>query len=193
MQRSSRWVLVPTLLIALLGGCEAAIEPAAETAQHVPSAPSLELIDGEYEPVEAAISEDAVDLEVSRLIDSDGGSLHLAGHSLQIPAGAVAQPTLFTMTVLTNGYVEVELRAIEADPFGEDFDVGESGFGDKTVALTLSYAGAKNVDEPGSLVILRMPEDENGTAQPLDVVVDTERRTVTAQLDHFSKYCLASS
>ena len=54
-----------------------------------------------------------VEQTVALLLGSDGGILALLGHILEVPAGAVSEPTLFSMTVLQNGYVEVELTAAE--------------------------------------------------------------------------------
>lgn len=178
---------VPALFIAALAGCDAATDPAVQP----PTEAALTLEQGGYTLVEGRLPAELESLDRSRLIGPDGGSIHLAGHAIEVPAGAVDEPTLFTMTVLANGHVEVELTAVVTDVLGETVDVGEAGFGEKSVALTLSYASAEDVDSPDDLLILRVLDD--GVVEPLDVVVDSERRTVTARLDHFSRYCLASN
>lgn len=176
-----------TLLIAALGGCERPADPSA-----VPSTgPAFSQNVADYVLIEGAIPSSILDLEVSKLIGPDGGSLSLAGHSIDVPAGAVDGVTLFTLTLLTNGYVEVELSAVLNGLLGGLLDVGEEGFGEETVALTLTYAWATNVEDPGDLVILRMLED--GKVEPLATTVDETGKTVTAELEHFSRYCMASN
>ena len=127
-------------------------------------------------------------LYVSRLIGVSGGSLQLAGHSLSVSAGAVSTPTVFLMVVLPDGRVEVELLALASSLFGV-VDVGEQGFA-APVTLSLSYAAATNVDDASRLTILHLRED--GTAEAIPGTVDAASQTVTARLEHFSKYCMAS-
>jgi hypothetical protein len=128
--------------------------------------------------------------KTAAVIGAAGGSLSLLGHTVTVPAGAVGAPTLFSLLQLPNGYIEVEVLALVFDPLSGLRDVGSHGFLDgKTVGLTLSYAGATNVSDPSRLLILRMLP--NGTVQPLPSVVDTTAQTVTVQLEHFSRYCMA--
>lgn len=187
MRHPMRWVLGLAAILAVATGCEPATAPRLAE----PSGPALSLESSDYRLIESPIPEGLPSIEVSKLIGLTGGALHLAGHSIQVPAGAVSLPTLFTMRLVTNGYVEVELTAVVSSISGDVIDVGENGFGSSTVALTLSYASATNVGDPDDLLILRMLED--GKVEALDVVVDASGKRVTAQLDHFSRYCLASN
>lgn len=187
MNAPSRYIALAGLFALVLAGCEPASEPAVS---HL-TGPSLDLSATGYHLIEGSPPAQAPEIEVSRLIGVDGGTVHLAGHSIAVPRGAVTAPTVFTMRLVTAGYVEVELDAVVTDALGGPVDVGGNGFGGSTVALTLSYAAAKNVDDPSDLLVIRMLDD--GGIEPLDVVVDQKARTVTAQLDHFSKYCLASN
>lgn len=176
-----------TLLLAAFGGCERPAEQAS-----VPVAgPSFSQSASDYVLIEGTVPSSLLELEVSEIIGSGGGSLALGGHAIEVPAGAVDEPTLFTMTLLTSGYVEVELSAVVDGLLGGVLDVGAEGFGDETVALTMTYDWATNVDDPGDLLILRMRDD--GTVEPLPVVLDREARTITARLEHFSRYCMASN
>ena len=120
-----------------------------------------------------------------------GGSLEVVGHKLTVPPGAVSAPTLFAMTRLPNGRIMVNLLAVQSDLLGNVFNAGALGF-DKPVTVELTYSRATNVTRPQDLVILRM--NPKGTGYPHEVmpsVVDESRRTVRAQLDHFSGYCMA--
>jgi hypothetical protein len=127
---------------------------------------------------------------LAKLLGSDGGVLALLNHVLTVPAGAVDEPTLFSMTVLQSGYVEVELTATPKSLLSRLFfwrKVEEVNF-NVPVDLSLSYAKATNVTDPSRLKIMRVKPD--GRHEILPSVVDTENKTVTAELDHFSRYCL---
>ena len=96
-------------------------------------------------------------------------------------------PTVFLLVVLPSGRVEVELQALVSNLFGV-LSIGEQGFA-RPVSLSLSYAWASGVDDPQALKILHL-RDEGG-AEPLSTRVDPVGRTVTAELEHFSRYCMA--
>ena len=180
----SRFLVCAIVLVsaACEGGPRQISEPSA--------VPTLNQSAGEYVLVEGRIPDHIADFDASQLIGPEGGALHLAGHRIEVPAGAVSDLTLFTITVVTNGYVEVELTAVLSGLLGV-LDVGESGFGDKTVKLTLTYAWAESVSDPSKLVILRMHED--GTAEALPTTLNATGKTVSAELDHFSRYAMASN
>lgn len=186
----SAWIraALGTLILATFGACE---RPSGPTAVPAVTGPSLSQSVADYVLIEGTVPSSILDLEVSELIGSAGGSLSLGGHSIDVPAGAVDELTLFTMTLLTNGYVEVELSAAVDGLLGGLPDVGAEGFGEETVALTMTYDWATNVDDPDDLLVLRMNDD--GTVEPLPVLLDRDARTVTAQLEHFSRYCMASN
>ena len=112
------------------------------------------------------------------------------GHSLVVPAGAVSTPTLFTMTLPRLGYVEVELHATVRDLLGRLIDVGAAGF-DRPVTLSMSYARATNVDDPRDLVILH--KLGNDRYEVIPSVLNQSTKRLTAQLEHFSGYCMASN
>ncbi|HEX7089830.1 MAG TPA: hypothetical protein VF192_06820 [Longimicrobiales bacterium] len=131
-------------------------------------------------------------LQLTRLISLEGGTLSLLGHTLVVPKGAVTSPTLFTMLVGLNGHVEVHLTALVPTLF-RILNIGEQGFR-KPVRLTLSYANARNVEDPNDLVIVYVPGWWGyDRVEPLPSTVDTTRKTVTAELDHFSRYAMATN
>lgn len=134
-----------------------------------------------------------VESTLAMLLGSDGGLLTLLNHILAVPAGAVDEPTLFSMTVLQNGYVEVELTATPKSLLRRLFfwrRIEEVNF-NVPVELSLSYANATNVTDPSRLKIMRVNPD--GRHEILPSTIDYEKKTVTAELDHFSRYCMIAN
>lgn len=131
-------------------------------------------------------------LHVSELIGIDGGELTLLGHTLTVPAGAVDEPALFTLTVLADGYVHVDLMAVRLSLLGL-IDIGAQGF-DEPVEVTMTYERATNVPrrKQNDLVILRLnPDGFDAVHEVMPAQVDKKSKTVTTWLDHFSGYCMA--
>lgn len=137
---------------------------------------------------------DLSDLRVSELIGVNGGSITLLGHSLTVPAGAVDQPTLFTLLALPSGYVEVDASTLLGGLLGGlfGFNPGEEGF-DRPVKLELSYDNARvRRRDEDDLVILRLnPRGYNYLAEVIPSTIDERDNTGTAWLEHFSRYCMA--
>lgn len=130
---------------------------------------------------------------VTRTLDREGGDLTLAGHVLTVPRGAVSRPTRFTLALANDGYVHVELTALQQDDTGAwTGDAGGRGF-DEPVVLKLSYEGTRTVGSVGLLEVVWL---RNGTADgPLEEVestVDPNNRWVVARLAHFSGYAIAT-
>jgi hypothetical protein len=117
------------------------------------------------------------------LVGPTGGTMDLLGHRLEVSAGGVANPTLFTMVVPPGRAVQVELTAIGV---ASGVDLGARGFHDP-VRLGLSYEGAEGV-APDRLVLGRIEQD--GSTTPIPSTVDLEARTVWADLQQFSRYAL---
>jgi hypothetical protein len=126
-------------------------------------------------------------LTASAVIGSEGGSVSLLGHSIVVPAGAVAEPKLFSITSVPGGYVEVDLKAGEDGVWAEDS--GDEAF-QVPVTLTLTYERSTNVSDPSQLVVLRL-NGVDGDAEALPTQVDTGTQQITAHLDHFSRYAIA--
>lgn len=206
-----RWIhrlFVPLTLVLVLGSCDP-----VPTAPDTSATPQLHVGDGSHHVVDTEgneyeiITGDAPIRSrhgiVTGLIGTLGGTLSLAGHTLQVPAGSVLEPTLFSLQVMDNGYVEIELRATLIQRIwrwllGLIFriiDVGSLGF-EKPVTIEMTYSYANNVEDPRDLVILRMQDDDPNHEKPHELIpseVDVERKVVRAQLDHFTKYCMASN
>ena len=128
-------------------------------------------------------------LSLSRIIGLLGGTISVANHSISVPLGAVTLPTLFTLRHANNGYVEVDATATITDLLGRILDVGGLGF-KKPVTMTLSYARATNVTDPSRLKIVRLKAD--GQHEIMPSTVNPWKKTVSAQLDHFSRYALVT-
>jgi hypothetical protein len=126
-------------------------------------------------------------LELTKIIGLRGGELSLNRHTLDVPRGAVLVPTAFTMKTNASGPVQVELRATIGFLFGI-LDVGSNGFL-KPVELSLSYAKATNVSYPSHLKIALL-NDDGSIREILPSVVDTQKKTVSAKLPHFSRYAM---
>lgn len=175
--------------------------PPAETSEMTPVDAS-QLVSQGYTVIEQPAAKSTsllgwlvktVDATLSKLLGLDGGVLALLDHVLNVPAGAVTEPTVFSMTVLQNGYVEVELTAVPKSLLSSLFfwrKVEEVKFV-KPVELSLSYARATNVTDPSRLRIMRVNPD--GNHEILPSTIDLEKKTVTAELDHFSRYCMVAN
>lgn len=182
----------------------AALSCAPDTGRELPLAPETGAVEttGSSNLLESSSSDDGEQdyvritdklpseipsLQVSSIIGLLGGEVHLAGHVITVPAGAVSLPTVFTLTVATNGYVEVDIKALTTDLLGNTVNIGEKGF-KKPVTLTLTYARATNVTDPARLKLMRLNSD--GRHEILPSTVSGNGKVVSAQLDHFSRYCM---
>lgn len=183
MRRSSTFLLA-ILSTLLLSSCEPPGNPVAPAASG--ESQLLSGTDGLFTRVGTTLG---LTLQASELIGSAGGTVALFGHSLSVPAGAVSQPTVFTITQLPTGYLEVDLRALVVGLWGTR-DVGSGGFQDgKRVRFRMSYAAATGAIDPSRLVILRLLDD--GGIEEIPTSVDPSTETVVVDLEHFSRYCMA--
>jgi hypothetical protein len=184
--------LLPVLLLAIT-----ACDQAGELSPATPAAPDASLsrllggTAGGYTLVRDPLLPGLTKaLSTGTLIGFGGGQVSLLGHTLTVPAGAVSQPTLFTLTVLPTGYVEVDLLGTLNTLFGV-LDVGSKGF-QKPIPIALTYERATNVRDPGELTVLRVQSLIGyGKYQVMPSQVDRATRKVTTELDHFSRYTLA--
>src|SRR5438477_6400994 len=127
MQLRQRVLCAVATLVLMFGACERVREHSVSTT--MPNAAVVQDNKRSYTLVEGGLPTDLGTLQLSQLIGPMGGSLTLAGHVLTVPAGAVTEPTLFTLTLGTRGYVEVGLKATR-EIFGTVVDVGSTGFAD---------------------------------------------------------------
>jgi hypothetical protein len=178
--------------------CLALLAVACESATEPPLGPGEVMgTDGRrYQLIEGQMS--AVADTASKWIGPEGGTLELLGevkdsqqtrHFIVVPQGAVPENTLFTLTLASDEYLSVELRAQVQLPNGEFRDIGAYGFL-KRIQVFLSFAWATNLDESKSLTILWDPK--NGRAhEKVGGSVSHSNKQVMAELGHFSKYSVA--
>jgi hypothetical protein len=115
---------------------------------------------------------------VTAVIDQNGGALAIGGTVLFVPKGAVSAPTTFTMTK-PNGTLKYDFTATQDTPN----DVGSAGF-PVPLTLMIDYSGVKHgMKNP---VVLWFRPD--GYAVPLPTTVNRSRKTMSAQIHHFSIY-----
>lgn len=115
---------------------------------------------------------------VTAVIDQKGGSLSIGGTTLDVPAGAVSGPTTFTVNK-PNGELAYDFSATRETPN----DVGSAGF-PVPLTLMIDYSGVKHgMKNP---VVLWFRPD--GYAVPLPTTVNRSRKTMSAQIHHFSIY-----
>jgi len=178
-------------LVLVLGF--AACDRGPDYSNH-PTAPQSFLSGGTYggytlanEPLLAGLLQQP--LSVTGLLGTVGGTLEVLGHTLYVPDGAVRKKTLFSVLALPGGYVEVDLNASLLGLLGGLLNIGEQGF-NKPVTVTLSYKRSTNVPDPSKLVIIRL-NGLFGTPEEVPTRVDLVNKTVSADLDHFSRYAVA--
>lgn len=118
-----------------------------------------------------------VPVPASAVIGPLGGSVRLGRHILNIPAGAVSENVTFTMSAASQTGV-----AVDCNPSPFQFNV--------PVSLTLSFANTQYASNPRqvNLQIFYMANTSSCIAMPS--VVDPVGYTVTAQIDHFSRYII---
>jgi hypothetical protein len=189
----NRTMMLALASVLFLSGCDHSPTAPDVTAPEQTAQAEVVVPNGDYTLIESPVMSNGLlggllrlvggvlDLVVD-IIGLDGGILKLDHHQLVVPQGAVEQPTKFQMELVPNRLLMVDLTATRGRR-----DVGEQGF-DKPVTLTLSFKGAK-VRDPSKVFILRVMPD--GRHERLPSVVDLEKQTVSAQLDHFSKYAMA--
>jgi hypothetical protein len=121
-----------------------------------------------------------VDLYTEAVIPSrSGGTLSLLDVILTVPAGAVKNDTLFSISVPDD-----ELFYNEFGTSGLVFDV--------PVTVTMSYRNADLSGITESHIKLAWLDERTNTWRSMACVVDTVSKTVTGNLYHFSAYGLIS-
>ena len=131
----------------------------------------------------------AADITVEKVIGPRGGRLEIraAGFSLDVPAGAVAQPTTFRVTALAG-----DMLAYEFGPSGAEFPVALRG----TQELRGTLAHRLPRGATLTLGYFRTPSDVDaatGTAmvaQELSAVVDGSGHRLDFRIPHFSGWII---
>lgn len=175
MNRRPVWVLGLLAGTVLLGSCNRSpVAPVPPTARPVPDVRSdwfgsswLQLLTCTPLPYDST----------SQVIGPDGGTLTVGPHTLTIPAGALATPTLITAVVNSDS-----VNAIRFSPQGLVFQ--------QPTQLVMSYA---NCGVLGLLIPKRIAYTTDDF-QILEIIPSLDNilnRTVTGQVSHFSQYAIA--
>jgi len=126
----------------------------------------------------------------SAVIDRDGGDIKLSGTTVSVPRNAVGGPTLFTVTVLTQPYIKVQLSAVTVSGSGRGNKGGQElhDFSKTPITLTMSIlrGAKKNLPDPSLFKMLYVVNDQ--VEEVLQTTVAYTRDGVVAKLYHFSDY-----
>ena len=174
---TNRWLTGAVLLLAavfLFSGCsEAPLDP----SQAADSSPNL-LQRAPRTDDGASLA--PVNLYVEKTISSaTGGVLTLADVELVVPAGAVPNDTLFSISIPDD--------EIFFNDFGTDGLVFEV-----PVTVTMSYRDADLTGVDESTIRIGWLNEATGRFVSMECDVDRETKTVTGKLNHFSAYGLIS-
>lgn len=195
------------MAIVIIAGCDKASEPLAPEESVAPqsgllsdllggrkggpNAGSYTLVEGQLRTSKKTVSQWIGPLGGTLILPGESKDLLPAFHAIVVPPLAVTQPTLFTMSIASDKYIMVDLRAEQQTLFGLK-DVGSKGF-NLPVVLWLSYADATNLVnvDLNSLLILHMREDGRPPEPVKSVVQVGVHKYVIGTLFHFSKYAMA--
>lgn len=103
--------------------------------------------------------------------------------SVDVPAGAVSEPTLFTIS-------EADPFFVDDDTFegGSTFELGPSGIDfSEDVTVTVPY-DPQAYDDPGTEVEVAIRDGETGEVEVVPGTVDPVAETVSFQTSHFSGF-----
>lgn len=132
------------------------------------------------------------DTLVTAVLDSKGGDLLLGDFlKLQVGRNAVTDPTTFSIRVIRDGFIEVELKA-EREVNGQLVDVGAQGFGAR-IKLKVNTDYAWVVDVNRLTMLWEVDGTREGTLQPVASSIEKKTNNLVAELDHFSTYIMASN
>lgn len=118
----------------------------------------------------------------TRVVGPEGGELVIAGSRIQIPAGAVAQPTTFTITAPAGRYMQLDISAQGYDHF----------FFQKPATVTINYARCGNVGDIASALSAWYIDTTTGTLlENMGGADSRPGRKFTFQTGHLSGYAIA--
>ena len=128
----------------------------------------------------ALASLSATELYAEQIISSNtGGQLSLFDVVLDVPAGAVANDTVFS------------IRIPDPSVFFNEFGTDGLVF-DKPVTVTMSYRDANLTGVDESTIRIGWFDERSGDFHDITCKIDYVNKIVTGELDHFSAYGLIS-
>ena len=112
-----------------------------------------------------------------------GDDLDILGVSVEVPAGAVTEPTLFTIAETDTFFVDDDL--FEG---GTTFELGPAGIRfESDVTVTVPF-DAQAYDDPGSEVQVAIRDRDTGEVEIVTGIVDVDAGTISFQTPHFSGF-----
>lgn len=111
----------------------------------------------------------------SKTIGSQGGTIKIGKHSLVIPKGALRQNVRIKAEQMTG-----PTNSVRFSPEGLQFK--------KQATLSLNYQNCQNVEVPKAVVYTTEQLKVLEILRSLDLL---KARTITAPIDHFSRYAVA--
>lgn len=177
-------IRIPRLLTAVAGilamGLAACNEPA--TSRIASPAPGAVAMATSSSPtlLECPTTESQT---TSGVIGVLGGTLSLGGTTVNIPAGALAAPQLFVMSLPAGREMEVDVTAVGFDHFLFQTPI--------TVTVDYSRCNRSDIDST-PLSAWHVDELTKALLENMGGVDDKIRRTVTFQTPHLSGYAIAN-
>ena len=161
------------LVVSLSAGCDS-----AGNTLLAPDAPLLAAAGSTL--IECPVSETRSATKTLGLL---GGKIELDGHSMTVPAGAIASLTTFTLTAPKSNYMEIEIHAQGADSF--EFL--------HAVSITISYdrCTRSNINQ-SALTAWYIDSATKTLIEDMEGTDDKLARTVTFDSDHLSGFAIAN-
>ncbi len=154
------------------------VSACADSHPTAPLAPDVEVLASISGTKEVATAKTKSRAEARSSLGEAGGTIKIeGGHTLYFPPGALAQVTEIEAVRLEGSFVQIRFG-----PHGIKFPA------DKQPVLTLNYSTVENPDL-SSMTIGYL--DTNGViTEILASTIDLEKQTITAKLQHFSRYAI---
>ena len=181
--KSRVWIVAAGLSLAATSCMDVATTPttptAATSAAHQPPSPRT---DGASSP-QFLVSPTAETQQTTGIVGLLGGILSLGGARIEIPFGAVLQPTLFEITVPASQYMEVEIHAVGLTTF----------LFNRPVNVTIDYSRCDaNAIPPGAVLQgVYIDSQTKAVLQEMGGTDDRASHAITFSTGHLSGYGVA--
>lgn len=114
-------------------------------------------------------------------IDQHGARYAKHGVEVSVPAGALAGPQQFRVTLPRSPYVEADIDAVGYEHFTFR----------RPVTVTFDYSRCGNAASVSALSVWYLADDTRALLEPMPTLVDARAKTITFQTTHLSGYGLA--
>lgn len=163
-----------TTVLALVSGC-------AEGGGELPLEPTaIDLATASSTLVECPTNETR---SATKILGIFGGTVELDGHSVTLPFGAVALPTVLSVTAPAGKYVELDIQANDVETFTFR----------QPVSIRISYerCSRANLDDD-ALTAWYIDGDTKALLEHMGGTDDKTARAVTFSSDHLSAFAIAN-